>query len=260
MMQFMKTWIEPPIQVMLWVAGLVCIGLACWQLLLIKGLDETPAAGAGIHIPDIVLPAVPDTGQYPQMVAAPLFWESRTPAAAVVAAAGPVPPEAPVLVDATPPEGRLTGIIAVGSNRFALMQDNAGISTRLEVGDHWGAWEVDDISTERITLKLDGQQQVIPLIADFVAPQANPSVVTARQQQAARQPPPPVAAAPAAIPVPASAPPAPLQPQPLAVEEPAAPPLSPQDALEARQRLMASRWGALTGEAAQTLPPAANGQ
>lgn len=251
----MKQLINPPVQSFLWLGGFVCLGLAGWSLFELKMMDESQAARAGnvsVSIPDASVLDIPAPGRYAQMVNTPLFWEERK--AVEPPRVAPPQPVAAAPVDMTLPEGRLIGIIDLGESLFAIMQNAAGGSVHLRQGDSWGAWKVTGIESGRLILGLAGQEQAIPLIGDFSAPQENPQVAQARQQQlaaqrqrqaqeAARPPvtqqvnaPTPFESVPnsAGMPLPAEA-----------AQQP--PALSAQDALEARQRLMASRWGAMAG-------------
>ncbi len=258
----MKRLIKPPIQSLLWLGGAVLLGSTGWSLVSLKLLEaeqSQQSSAVSVKIPDASALDAPDLNRYAQMVSAPLFWESRKKVE-------PEKLEAPVIVstpvDTTLPEGRLIGIVDLGNSLFAMMENAAGGTVQLRTGDTWGAWAVKGIDPDRVFLALGDQQQEIPLVADFSAPQENPQMAQARivrqqvvaQQQAVAQPPaaaatlPPTlpaanVAATAGMPFPADA-----QKQP--------PALSVQDALEARQRLMASRWGGLTGENPASAPPA----
>lgn len=277
----MRKWIDPPIQGVLLLSGVVLLGLSGWSLLDLKLKNETQAqavADVSVQIPDAKVLDVPALDQYAKMVQTPLFWASRkevdVPKAEAVA-------EAIVPVDTSLPEGRLIGIVDVGDHLFGVMQNGEGKSTHLRNGDSWGAWKVSGIDPDRLILTQGSERQEIPLVGDFAAPQANPQLAKMQvaQQQAqkqAKQPsqslahtastqvpvvpgqkaaltPPPVAAAPPALPEGSS----PSMPDPAqaaglpfpadTVKQP--PALSVKDALEARQRLMAARWGSLSGDA-----------
>ena len=262
----MKRLIKPPIQSLLWLGGAVVLGSTGWSLVSLKLLEakqSQQSSAVSVKIPDASALDAPDLNRYAQMVSAPLFWESRKKIE-------PEKLEAPVIVstpvDTTLPEGRLIGIVDLGNSLFAMMENAAGGTVQLRTGDTWGAWAVKGIDPDRVFLALGDQQQEIPLVADFSAPQENPQMAQARivrqqvvaQQQAVAQPA-------AAAPLPSTLPtanaanianmaaavgmpfPADAQKQP--------PALSVQDALEARQRLMASRWGGLTGENPASAPP-----
>lgn len=273
-MSSLKRLINPPVQPLLWLGGAVLLGLAGWSLLDLKMQDESRARqadGISVKIPDASVLDIPDLNSYPQMVSTPLFWEGRKaiepPKAEVVEAVA-----APV--DTTLPEGRLIGIVDMGDSLFAIMQNAAGGSVHLRKGDTWGAWNVTGVDPDRLILGIGDQKQEIPLVADFSAPQENPEVAQARaiqqqQQQAGQQagkPPPPQPA------MQGQAQAMPVQPQVMpqaqnmppqgaglpfpADTEKQPPALSVKDALEARQRLMASRWGALAGDGQEQQPPA----
>ena len=261
----MKSLIKPPVQSVLLLSGAVLLGLTVWGLFNLKVLEEQQAHQAdsiSVKIPDASALDAPDLNSYPQMVSTPLFWESRKaiepePVVAPVVAAAPV--------DTTLPEGRLIGIVDLGDSLFAIMENAAGGSVHLRKGEMWGAWSVKGIDPDRLILSVGDQEQVIPLVADFSAPQESPQVAEARalqqaaqkHQRAARQAvaaqqiqQQPVMLGGAAGNVPAGAGlpfPADMEKQP--------PALSVNDALEARQRLMASRWGALTNDAQGQAPP-----
>ena len=264
----MKKLISSPLDILLWLIGLLLLVWAGWRIVHLKlqGESNGHSANVSIEIPDSKVLDIPDLNNYPAIVQAPLFWASRK-------AYIPEPPKpaatAPAVapVDTALPEGRLIGIIDLGSSLFALMQNKAGSSLKLRVGDTWGAWRVSGIDPDKLILSLNGQEKDIPLIGDLTTPQESPQVAQARviQQQAKQQqsqqqtqPGAPVSAAsperpPQGIP-PAGAANAESGPRkgaglPYPAETAKQPPaLSVKEALEARQRLMASRWGALTGD------------
>lgn len=284
----MRKLINPPIQGVLLLGGVALLGLSAWSLLDLKLKDETQAKAAAdvsVQIPDAKVLDAPALDKYAKMVQAPLFWAARkeveVPKAAVVA-------EPVVPLDTSLPEGRLIGIIDVGDHLFGVMQNGEGKSTHLRNGDSWGAWKVSGIDPDRLILTQGSEKQEIALVGDFAAPQANPQLakMQAAQQQAkkqAKQPsqqlahaapaqvpvvpgqkaaltPPPVVATPPALPegsTPSMPDPAQAAGLPFPADTAKQPPaLSVKDALEARQRLMAARWGSLSGDAA----PAAAGQ
>lgn len=252
----MKRLIKPPIQSLLWLSGAALLGVTGWSLVNLKLLDEEQAQQANavtVKIPDASALDAPDLNRYSQMVSAPLFWESRK---ALTPKQAEIPVVAATPVDTALPEGRLIGIVDMGSSLFAIMENAAGGSVHLRSGDTWGTWTVKGIDPDRLILAIGDQQQTIPLVGDFSAPKENPQVTQARvQQQVAQQQ--PIAAPPqpqalptsntAIVPAGAGLPfPADTEKQP--------PALSVQDALDARQRLMAARWGGLTGESPDQAP------
>jgi hypothetical protein len=269
----MQKLLNPPIQLVLWLFGFGLLGLSAWSLLSLKLQDEAQAESANINIkiPDAAVLDIPNVMTYTQMVQAPLFWTSRkeyVPPPVEQVAQAPV--EAPP-IDTNLPEGRMIGIVNVGDDAFALMQDAAGQTQRLKVGDKWGAWEVKAISNAKMSVALGGQEQEIPLIADFAAPEESKQLAQVRearaqiQQQKASAV---VASNTVTLSASGSAPPqqvnpnainaanaASAPPQPVDNKRQAPAPLTVEEALAARQRLMASRWSALTGEA----PPSSGG-
>ena len=269
----MKKLLNPPIQLILWLVGLSLLGLSAWSLLSLKLQDEAQAESANINIkiPDAAVLDIPNVMTYTQLVQAPLFWASRkeyVPPPVEQVAQAPV--EAPP-IDTNLPEGRMIGIVNVGEDAFALMQDAAGQTQRLKAGDKWGAWEVKAISYSKMTVALGGQEQEIPLIADFAAPEESKQLAQVREAQAQIQQQKAsavVASNTVTLSASGSAPPQQVNPNAInaanAASEPPQPvdnkrqapaPLTVEEALAARQRLMASRWSALTGEA----PPSSGG-
>ena len=269
----MKKLLNPPIQLILWLVGLSLLGLSAWRLLSLKLQDEAQAESANINIkiPDAAVLDIPNVMTYTQLVQAPLFWASRKeyvppPVEQVVQAPVEAPP-----IDTNLPEGRMIGIVNVGEDAFALMQDAAGQTQRLKAGDKWGAWEVKAISYSKMTVALGGQEQEIPLIADFAAPEESKQLAQVREAQAQIQQQKAsavVASNTVTLSASGSAPPqqvnpnainaanaASAPPQPVDNKRQAPAPLTVEEALAARQRLMASRWSALTGEA----PPSSGG-
>lgn len=260
----MKKLIDPPIQAILLLSALALLAVTVWSLMSLRMQDEKQADAASsvnVQIPDAGMLNAPNLNDYPQMVQAPLFWESRK---AVEPPKVEVAQPVAVPVDTTLPEGRLIGIIDLGGSLFAIMQNALGNSVHLHKDDMWGAWKVAGIDPDRLILRLGDQEQSISLVGDFAAPKENPQVaqarqireqqqLQARQQAQVQQPATPPAAPPAqnaGLPFPAD-----TSKQP--------PALSVKDALEARQRLMAARWGALGGsdeETPQLATPNAVGQ
>ena len=269
----MKKLLNPPIQLILWLMGFSLLGLSAWSLLSLKLQDEAQAESANINIkiPDAAVLDIPNVMTYTQLVQAPIFWASRKeyvppPVEQVVQAPVEAPP-----IDTNLPEGRMIGIVNVGEDAFALMQDAAGQTQRLKAGDKWGAWEVKAISYSKMTVALGGQEQEIPLIADFAAPEESKQLAQVREAQAQIQQQKAsavVASNTVTLSASGSAPPqqvnpnainaanaASAPPQPVDNKRQAPAPLTVEEALAARQRLMASRWSALTGEA----PPSSGG-
>jgi hypothetical protein len=262
----MKQLINPPIQALLWLGGVGVLGLAIWSLLDLKLMDEGQgkADGVSVKIPDSKALDAPEMDHYPQMVKTPLFWEGRK--ALEPPKAEPVKQAAAVPADTTLPEGRLIGIVDLGSSLFAIMQNASGGSTHLREGDMWGAWKVSGIDPDRMVLNLGEERREIPLVADFAAPQESPQVAKAKEvQQVAKAKAVQAQRVPVVPPIPPPAPAAEAAPQTAGLPFPAdtekqPPPLSVKDALEARQRLMASRWGALSGEEQEPQQPPAVGK
>jgi hypothetical protein len=226
-----------------------------------------------VKIPDAADLSIPGVSQYRRLVEAPLFWEER---ARPKIAPPPVKQLAvvkePEVVEAElmPPVARLVGIIDLGEKKYALVR-NQDDSKALYKGDSWEGWTVEDINDERVLLAAGKQRTEVALIGDFSAPAANKQMLASRQrneqlqqsrqqqlrqaqlkkqqhynrvQQSSAEP----AGAPGqggenAVP---AVNPAAQQNQARSAQQQAeqpAPVLSIKEALEARQRLMAARWG-----------------
>ena len=249
----MKRLISPPIQLIFWLMGLLLLGWAVWNLYSLKMRVEGKhdrAEEVSVQIPDGGMLANSNPQRYPKMVQTPLFWESRL--AVEPPPKNPTPVAAPV--DTALPEGRLIGIVDTGDTLFAIMQNAAGLGVHLKKGESWGAWKVAAINSDKLVLSLGEQRKELPLVSDFAAPKANPQATAAAKNTKTPTKPPVQAKAP--NPAANNLPPTgqiPQQPGAAMAESGGAPgqapaPLSAEDALAARQRLMASRWGALTGE------------
>lgn len=253
----MKRLFSPPIQLMLWSASLVCLGLAAWNLMQLGQLeaDQSHSAQVSVQIPAALILTEPAVMTYSQIVQAPLFWPSR--AVPVIEAAAPTPPpptiepEAPPPPPAQPPVGRLVGIVDLGSNKYALIR-NEEKNISLHVGEQWDGWTLESIDAKKINLVAGEQKQEVKLIADFAPPAENQQLAqlrrkeeqkqqmaAARQQQAQQ---PAVSAENLAVP-PNLEPAAPADQVQAAAAQNPPPVMSLKEALEARQRLMASRWG-----------------
>jgi hypothetical protein len=280
----MKKLTNPPVQGLLMLAGAALLGVAGWSLATLKLQDASQndsASEVSVHIPDSRVLDIPEMDAYPKMVDTPLFWASRKrlEAPAQVAEEKPVTP-----TDTTLPEGRLIGIIDMGDHLFGIMAKEDGSSIHLKTGDRWGAWKVSGIDPDKVILALGDQKQDIALVGDFAAPKENPQVAQARvdrqkvaaKQQIQNQLPAATQAqlaqvaqmaqakAGAVLPAddPVAQPNAAGQPQTAGLPFPAdtdkqPPALSVTEALEARQRLMASRWGKLAGDTEGNAPPIA---
>ena len=259
----MKALISPPIQALLWLAGIGCLGWGGWSVWQLRQMDMSLQQSMTEAV-DITPPAmdelrVPAVNAYQQMVQTPLFWQNRSvpppprPTVAAREAAPPPPPAEPPEI----PEGRLVGIVDLGKKRYALVRDQDDKNLSLHVGDKWGDWVVEEVSKRKLVLAAGEEHHEIPLIADFAAPQENKQLLAdrqrreqqkkieqqraaMRQQQASSdavsvQAAQPAPTDPAAMPDPAQ--------QLNQLTNPTSPVLSIKEALEARQRLMASRWG-----------------
>lgn len=249
----MKKWISPPIQWLFWLSGLGFLALAAWNLYSLWAMTEESQSKQAVNvtIPDLSLLNAPAVSTYQAFIDKPLFWSGRTvPAPPVVAAA----PTAPVVmpVDRTVPEGRLVGVIDLGKKSYGIMRTATLENHYLHIGDKWGNWEVEKVKKDKLVLKLGEETQDVLLIADFNAPKENPAMLAKRvQDQQAQAQAETLArlkalqAAAAQNVLAASLEPKAGMPNdafpPNAEQAP--PILSVKDALEARKRLMESRWG-----------------
>ncbi|MEZ5447687.1 MAG: hypothetical protein R3E89_01205 [Thiolinea sp.] len=252
----MKRWISPPIQWLLWLGGLACLGAAAWHIWELRQLEagQVRAGSVQVSLPDAGMLTPPPLASYRQQVEAPLFWEARSvpkpaPVAPPPVAAPPVKPEEPE-IERVPPTGRLVGIVDLG-NRFYALVRNETDSQSLHPGDQWESWTVASIDADKVVLTGGKQRLEIPLIGDFSAPKANKEMLAQQQREEQRRR---------------------HQQQRQQLEQRAeaadqdglhklaeqltnagaaagdnaeqpAPVMSIKEALEARQRLMASRWG-----------------
>ncbi len=85
-----------------------------------------------------------------------------------------------------PPMGRLVGIVDLGAKRYALVRNDAG-NQSLYKGDEWEGWQVAKISAGKIELSAGKQSVEIPLIGDFEAPAPNKQLLAANQRRQHRQ-------------------------------------------------------------------------
>lgn len=254
----MKRLFSPPIQLLLWLGSAACLGFAAWNVMQLRLLEEDTSRSSrvSVQIPESLMLTEPAVMTYSRMVQAPLFWPSRAIPVVEVAAAPTVPPvtapEVPPPPPAQPPVGRLVGIVNVGSNQYALIRTEEK-NLSLHIGEQWEGWTLEAIDAKKIVLASGEQKQEVKLIADFAPPAENQQLAQLRKQEqqkqqmaAARQQQAQQAAAPAEnIAVPPSLEPAAEQAQGAAAVAANPPPvMSLKEALEARQRLMSSRWGA----------------
>lgn len=269
----MKRLINPPIQNLLWLGGIACLGLAVWSVWQLRQAEEQQFATAGVSvdIPNASELSIPGVRQYRRLVEAPLFWETRArpkiaPPPPRVAAVINKEPEV-VETELIPPLGRLVGIVDLGTKKYVLVR-NETENKSLYKGDVWEGWTIKDINSERVVISAGKQTTEVALIGDFEAPAANKQMLASRKrqdqrkrnrQQQLRQAQQKKQAQQArhynraggqqgnqATKNAASAPVNPAQQRPAVQPEQQvepAPVLSIKDALEARQRLMASRWG-----------------
>lgn len=261
----MKRLFSPPIQLILWLGSSACLGLAAWNVMQLRLLEDEQSRSArvSVEIPESLMLTEPAVLTYNRIVQAPLFWPSRAVPIVEVAAAAPptevVPEAPPPPPPAQPPVGRLVGIVNVGSNKYALIRTEEK-NLSLHVGEQWEGWTLESIDTKKINLVAGEQKQEVKLIADFAPPVENEQLAQARKKEeqkqqmaAARQ----QQAQQSAVPAENLAIPPNLEPVAAANQTSAnaaqnpPPVMSLKDALEARQRLMASRWGEAEGAGGQ---------
>lgn len=252
----MKPLISPPIQGVFWLGGVICLALAAWSIINLRMMDEETVATGSVQvdIPDVAALQVPSIQVYRRLVNTPLFWESRSVPKyepPPVAKAQPQPVRVRPPQPVSEPEGRLVGIIDPGTDKYAVVRtENEKLS--LHEGDEWDGWAVEKIADKGITLSTGAQRHEVLLVADFSAPNENKQLARKRQEQqrlaALRQRQQQNRAARQAegtdenagvIPV--------LEPALEDGEVPenaeTTPIMSIREALEARKRLMAERWG-----------------
>lgn len=258
----MKRLITPPIQWLFWLAGFAMLGLALWSMWNLYTLAQTKEQqandSANVVVPDMSVLEAPSVASYRHIVMSPLFWDERKPpmpaiAKRLQAPRKPAAPPPPPPVDKTLPEGRLVGIIDMGIKSYGVMRGDEE-TYHLRKGDKWGNWEVATVEKERLILELEGDRHIIPLIGDFEAPKENANMVAAkrlqkqqklreeslarlRARQAQRE-------QAKASQEPKNGMPNPVFPAEIKKEPPV---LSIKDALDARRRLMESRWGSILG-------------
>ncbi|MEZ5534897.1 MAG: hypothetical protein R3F02_04665 [Thiolinea sp.] len=267
----MKRLISPPIQNLLWLGGIACLGFSAWNVWQLRQAEEQQFAASGVkvEIPDADELSIPGVTQYRQLVEAPLFWESRmkpkkAPPPPTVAA---VKELEVVEAELTPPVARLVGIIDLGDKKYALVRGETD-SKALYKGDSWEGWIVEDINKERVLLSAGKNRTEVALISDFETPKANKQMLASQQRQTQQrqdrlqqirqaqlnqqqhynrsQQPAAVAAQPGAEGQEQQGNPLNQQQSESGSQqqsEQPAPVLSIKEALEARQRLMAARWG-----------------
>lgn len=186
----MKRLINPPIQNLLWLGGVACLGLAVWSVWQLRQAEEQQfsTAGMSIDIPNANELSIPGVRQYRRLVEAPLFWEER--ARPKIA---PPPPKVAVVkepevieVELILPTGRLVGIVDLGDEKYALVRNDTENKT-LHKGDAWEGWTVQDINSDRVVISAGKQQAEVALIADFEAPAANKQMLAANNRQQQRQ-------------------------------------------------------------------------
>nr|CAA6814630.1 MAG: Unknown protein [uncultured Thiotrichaceae bacterium] len=187
----MKRLINPPIQNLLWLSGIACLGLAVWGIWELRQAEEQQFAvtGVSVDIPDARELSIPGVRQYRRLVEAPLFWETRARPKAP-----PPPPRTVAAVEKVevieaeliPPVGRLVGIVDLGDKKYALIR-NENENKTLYKGDVWEGWTIQDINSERVVLSAGKQKTEVALIADFEAPAANKQMVASRQRQQQRK-------------------------------------------------------------------------
>lgn len=254
----MRQLTKPPIQLLLWMGGITCLLLGGWSVWQLRQVEETQfsAANVRVDIPESSALSVPGIGSYRKLVSAPLFWEERAiprkapsrPPRAVVQR--PVVPE--VVPELIPPTGRVVGIVDLGKRYYALVRDEEQLNITLNKGDDWDGWTVDSIDSNRVVLVAGEQRTEMSLIGDFEAPKVNKTMLAARQREEQRKKRQQLMAVrqkqatgqqPKTEAIPQLAPAAASSVKQAEQEQEMAPVLSIKEALEARRRLMASRWG-----------------
>lgn len=187
----MKKWINPPANMLLTVLGLLLIAYTAWALfgLKLKNVESAKREYTRVAIPDSSTLSTPPLRDYMATIERPLFWEARKPY---------VPPKPePVVVqkEETPvdtkfPNGRLIGVVDMGSSKMAVLKDNAK-SHYLKLDDSWGAWNLAEIDKDSARFQLGKEEKVLSLIDDFKAPKPSrhtpPPVPNVAKASAAKQ-------------------------------------------------------------------------
>lgn len=136
-----------------------------------------PGSGATAVLPQHAMPAeakllppmavVSADQAYPETTARPLFIPTRTPA-----------PEAPAAGKNAFQKGQfvLQGVIAVGSNRVAMLREKStGKIHRVQAGGDVNGIKIGQIANEQVTLTMGADREVLPLLVQKTAPAGNGS-------------------------------------------------------------------------------------
>ena len=185
----MKRLINPPIQLLLWLCGIALLGVAGWNVwqLRLASVDHAATASVKVEIPDASALAVPPVKTYRKLVEAPLFWVERTVPKKVVAQPVVVQKAPEVVeVELNPPQGRLVGLVDLGDKMYALVR-NEDQNQSLYKGDAWEGWTVAEITAEKLVLVAGKQRTEVALIGDFSAPKENQQIAIARKRQEQRK-------------------------------------------------------------------------
>jgi len=89
-----------------------------------------------------------------------------------------------VPVDTKFPNGRLIGVVDMGSSKMAVLKDNAK-SHYLKLDDSWGTWNLAEIGKDSARFQLGEEEKILSLIDDYKAPKANRHAPPPAAQQVA---------------------------------------------------------------------------
>ena len=108
-----------------------------------------------------VLPSIEDQAGR-QFAQRPLFWASRRPII-------PPPSVKPVVGKAEPSEKlsfKVSGIALSGDQQVVFLVDSRGNSGAVHLNEEFQGWKVTDVTAHEVTLRKDGDVEVLPYRKD----------------------------------------------------------------------------------------------
>jgi hypothetical protein len=127
---------------------------------LVQRLALKSASGDDATVNTATLADTPALESYDEMVARPLFLQSRRPPSEEDQEEAPAAPAEPK----TPLNAKLMGVILTPSGKIALLVDEKGKYKRGRKNTLIDGWKLVEIKEDRVTLEQGGEQKDLPLL------------------------------------------------------------------------------------------------
>ena len=129
----------------------------------------------------------PPEEAYQSIADRPLFFEGRRPPASSDSGGEPLAP--PSTTRVTKPRGKLTGVVVVGNDVYALVSESRKKGAqRFKVGDTIEGWSVEKITSDKLVLTNNSERHEMPLREYKAVPLPKAKTTKAQSTKKAAQP------------------------------------------------------------------------